>query len=342
MKPQVIVAPHFRRMAEIFDEPTLSHLHDIADVVWARDEPMSQMEFEAALQTATAVVFGTWHYGTQAIPQAGANLRFIFEVAGGHAHPGLNYGACFEREISVAGCAPAFGPAVAEMGVALALAAGRLIPFGDAAFRVGREEWLHDGNRGAVTMWNKTIGFVGAGGLSRSLQKLTDSFDPRYLVYDPWQDSSALRERGFVPVDLPVLFAESDFIFILAVPTPNNHHMVSRQLMELLAVHQTLVVISRAHLVDFAALRELLAAGRFRAAVDVFPSEPTPPDDPLRRLPNVVLSAHRAGAIPEALHEIGRMVVNDLKQLIAGGTDLRMQYATPDLISRLHRSPPPG
>ena len=106
--------------------------------------------------------------------------------------------------------------------------------------------------------------------------------------------------------------------------------------MELLAQHQTLVVISRAHLVDFAALRELLAAGRFRAAVDVFPSEPTPPDDPLRRLPNVVLSAHRAGAIPAALREIGRMVVDDLEQLIAGGTALRMQYATPDLISRLH------
>ena len=338
MKPQVIVAPHFRQMAEIFDKPTLSRLHDVADVVWARDEPMPQLEFEAALQTATAVVFGTWHYGSAAVPGAGDSLRFIFEVAGSHRHRALNYEACFERGISVGGCAPAFGPAVAEMALALALAAGRLIPSGDAAFRVGEEEWLHDGNRGAVTMWNKTIGLIGAGGLSRSLQQLTAPFSPRYLAFDPWQDQSVLQERGLQPVDLPELFTESDFIFVLAVPTPANRHMISRQLMELLGSHQTLVVISRAHLVDFDSMTELLAAGRFRAAIDVYPAEPTDPDDPLRQLPNVVLSAHRAGAIPEALHKIGRMVVDDLAELLRGGTDLRMQYADSQMISRLHGS----
>ena len=66
-----------------------------------------------------------------------------------------------------------------------------------------------------------------------------------------------------------------------------------------------LVLISRAHVVDFDALTELVLAGRFKAAIDVFPVEPLPLDHPIRRAPNAVLSGHRAGSVPEGLREIG-------------------------------------
>jgi phosphoglycerate dehydrogenase-like enzyme len=49
----------------------------------------------------------------------------------------------------------------------------------------------------------------------------------------------------------------------------------------------------------------------------------------------VILSAHRAGAVPEALLEIGRMVVDDLELLLAGRSPQRMQCATPDTVARL-------
>jgi phosphoglycerate dehydrogenase-like enzyme len=148
MKPKVIVAPDFRRMDEIFDGATLARLNHLVDVVWGRDGPMPQDTFLAALQDATAVVFGTWHYGLDAIPSAGSMLRYVFEVAGGHSHLDLNYAACFERGITVGGCAGAFGPAVAEMALALSLASARLVAEGDAAFRAGEELWLHDGTSG--------------------------------------------------------------------------------------------------------------------------------------------------------------------------------------------------
>jgi len=45
--------------------------------------------------------------------------------------------------------------------------------------------------------------------------------------------------------------------------------------------------------VDFDALTAKLATGDIRAAVDVFPEEPFPKDHPMRRLDNVILSAHR-------------------------------------------------
>jgi phosphoglycerate dehydrogenase-like enzyme len=322
-------------MEEIFDPPTLARLHDLVDVEWGRDGPMPQEAFIAALQDATAVVFGTWHYGSDAIRNAGPSLRYVFEVAGEHSHVDLNYPACFERGIKLGGCAAAFGPAVAEMALALSLASARLVAEGDAAFRIGEELWLHDGTVGAVTFFGKTVGFVGAGGLSRSLQPLLEPFGVRFLAYDPWLDDRALKDRGIESVDLPTLFDESDLVYVLAVPTADNRHLVSRALMERLDPLDILTVISRAHLVDFDALSDLVLAGRFRAAIDVFPTEPFDPNHRIRQAEGAVFSAHRAGAIPEALLEIGRMVVDDLEAIVAGREPARMQYATPDLIERM-------
>ncbi len=339
-EPKIVVAPHFRSMTEIFDPATLDRLHGLGEIVWGRDGPMPRADMAAALADATAVIFGTWEYGPAAVGEAGESLSFIFEVAGSHNHRKLNYRACLQRGIEVGSCAPAFGPAVAEMGLAMALAAGRLVGEGDAAFRVGREKWLHDGTVGAVTTWGKTIGFVGAGGLSLSLQQLLTPFQVRFVAYDPWLGEAALRARGIEPLDLADLFAVSDFIYVLATPTPDNHQMINAELMRSLSPHQTLVLLSRAHVIDFEAMTDLVLAGRFRVAIDVWPREPFDPDHRIRTARNAVFSAHRAGAIPEALFEIGRIVVHDLEHLLRGDDhDLRMQYATPEMVDRLH---PPG
>lgn len=335
MKPKVIVAPDFRQMAEIFDPVTLSRLDRMVDVVWGRDGPMPQEEFLSAIEEATAVVFGTWHYGHSAIDDAGDSLRYVYEVAGGLRHPDLDYATCFQRGITVGGCAPAFASVVAEMALALVLDAARLVSEGDRAFRLGEELWLHAGNEGAVTLFGKTFGFLGAGGISLSLQRLLEPFGGTLVAYDPWLDPDELAERSIEPVSLEQLFEVSDVVFVLAVPTPDNHGLVSRQLLERLRPTDILAVISRGHLVDFEAITDLVLDGRFRLAIDVFPREPLEHDHRIRQAPSAVFSAHRAGALPDALHEIGRMVVDDLEAVLAGREPTRMQYATPDLIARL-------
>jgi phosphoglycerate dehydrogenase-like enzyme len=168
--------------------------------------------------------------------------------------------------------------------------------------------------------------------LSRNLQRLLDPFAVRFIAHDPWLAAGDLRDRGIEPVDLPTLFSASDLVYVLAVPTPDNHQLVSRELMELLHPGSILAVMSRAHLVDFEALTDLVLADRFRAAIDVFPTEPFDAHHRIRRARSAVLSAHRAGAIPEALLEIGRMVVDDLESLLAGREPVRMQYATPEMV----------
>jgi phosphoglycerate dehydrogenase-like enzyme len=107
-----------------------------------------------------------------------------------------------------------------------------------------------------------------------------------------------------------------------------------KRLRELIRPDAVLVLVTRAHLVEFDALTELVLAGRFRAAIDVFPTEPLPQDHPIRRAPGVILSAHRAGSVPEGLQEIGRAVVDDLEAILAGLPPSCMQQAKPELIQR--------
>lgn len=331
-KPRVLLAPHFRQMGEIFAAPTLERLHGLAEIVWGRDDPMPRDQFIAALPTVDAVVFGTWHYGLEAIRHSGPDLRAVLEVAGGHTHADLDYEHLFARGVPVGSCAPAFGPVVAEMALALALTAARGVMYSDRGFRTNTELYLHDGNEGSFSLFGKTVGFIGCGGLSRGLQPLLAPFDVTILGYDPWIDDRDLDDRGIRPVGrLADIMGVCDVVFVLAVPTAGNRGMITRALLERLRPTDVLVLISRAHVVDFDALTELASAGRFRAGIDVFPEEPLPPAHPIRHAESTVLTAHLAGALPAALEEIGRMVVDDLKAIFGGTQPQRMQYATPSM-----------
>lgn len=334
----MIVAPHFRTMSEIFRQETLAELHTFAEVVWGTDGPVPQSQFDAALTTAAAVVFGTWSYGP--IDRAGDRLRAVLEVAGAHTHAAIGYSQCLERGIEVGGVAPAFGKAVAELGLGLTLVATRGISRADRDFRTGTELWLHAGNVGYDTLFGKTIGFVGCGGLSVELQRLLTPFDPVLLGFDPHPPDAALAARGITPVDLEDMFDSCDVIYVLASRTEANRGMVSAELMERLGPTKTLVVLSRAWLVDFDALTELVLAGRFRAAIDVFPEEPLAADHPIRGADAAVLSAHRAGAVADALLAIGDLVVNDLRAILTGIGERRMQYVTLDNADVLIQPPP--
>ena len=260
-------------------------------------------------------------------------LRAIVTVSG--AWPGdLDYEQCFERGVRVLSAAPAFAPAVAEMALGLALASSRDIVAGDRAMRDGTERWRREGNVDSFLLYGRSVGFVGFGAIARSLQKLLEPFHCSVCAFDPWLTDGELRAHGAEPAGLEALLESSDAIFVLATPTAKNAGLVSRQALERIRPSAVLVLVSRAHVVDFDALTELVLAGRFRAAIDVFPSEPLDPHHSIRAAPNAVLSAHRAGSVREALLGIGRMVVDDLEAVFRGLPPRQLQRAEPELIER--------
>ena len=334
MQEKVILDPSFRRLANIFTDADLARLHAAADIVWAQDEPMPEAEIDKVRADVVAIITGSWRQGDVArFPK----LRAILEVGGGFPSPqSLDYAACFSRSIRVLSCAPAFGPMVAEMGLGLALACARQIAWTDTAFRYGEPNWSHTSFPTEIgdtfTLYGKQAGFIGFGGLARALQPLLKPFDCPIQVYDPWLTPAYLRSQGVTPVDLDTLLATSRFIYVLAVPATSNKALLSREKLSLIRPDAVFLLLSRSHVVDFDALTELLAAGRVRAGIVVFPQEPLPKDHPIRRVKHAVLSSHRAGAMNESLQNVGRFVADDLEAICRGLVPQKMQVAQPEFI----------
>jgi phosphoglycerate dehydrogenase-like enzyme len=333
---KVIVDPHFRRMAEIFSAADAERLTKLVEVVWGRDDPMPLEGFEAAIPEAMAVVSAGWRYGS--VLDRAEELRAILTVGGGWP-PEIDYPDCQQRGIRVLSAAPAFAPAVAEMALGLALACCRDLVAEDRAMRAGVERFLSDaGTLDTFHLFGQRVGFVGFGNIGRQLRRLLEPFRCDVLAHDPWLTDAYLREEGVQPSSLRTLLQTSRFVFVLASPSSENEALLSRDLLELVSPDTVLVLVSRAHVVDFAALTDLVLAGRFRAGIDVYPSEPLSADHPIRGAAGAVLSPHRAGLTKDALWDIGRRVVDDLEAIVTGLPPHRLQVADPELASRYVRT----
>ena len=331
MKQKAIVDPHFRRMDEIFSPVDLARLHDLVDVVWGRDEPMPEADFLTALPETDIVISSGWRYG-DALERA-ERLRAIITVSG--AFPlELDYDQCYERRIRVLSVAPAFAPQVAEFCLGLAIASARDIAYGDRLMRHGEEKYLHEGNHGTFTLFDQPVGIIGYGGIARVLHQLLLPFRPKLYAYDAWLGVGYLRRQGVAPLPLADLLSQSRLIFALATPSVENQAMLSRDMLERIQPGGVLVLGSRAHIMDFDAATELTRQGRFKLATDVFPQEPLPADHPIRGAEHALLSAHRAGTVHEAMHELGQMVVDDVEALSRGLPPRRLQRAEPELSPR--------
>jgi phosphoglycerate dehydrogenase-like enzyme len=335
-RPKVIVDPHFRSLDDILSAADAVRLHELVEVVWGRDEPMPLADFGAALPDAVAVVSSGWRYGP--VPDDAEKLRAIITVSGGWP-PELDYERCFSRGIRVLSAAPAFAAAVAEMALALALACGRDLVAEDRALRAGEERFLNSaGTLDTSLLFGKPVGFVGFGNIGRQLRRLLEPFGCELRAFDPWLTDTYLRDEGVEPAGLEQLLESSRVVFVLATPTTENAALLSRDLLELVRPDAVLVLVSRAHVVDFDALTELVLAGRFRAAIDVFPDEPLDSGHPIRTASHAVLSPHRAGLVQEALRDIGTRVVDDLEAIVNGLPPRRLQTAEPELVRRYVRT----
>ncbi|MBA8794208.1 phosphoglycerate dehydrogenase-like enzyme [Friedmanniella endophytica] len=295
--------------------------------------------FDALLPEAFAVV------GQTDLPAArlerATRLRAVLNVEG-NFYPNVDYPTAFARGVRVLGCGPAYAQAVAEYALGLALDLARGISREDRAFRAGRERYLGDGNADAVLLRGADVGLIGLGNLGRALLPLLAPFRPRVRVFDPWLPDAVLAEAGVEPAGLDQVLGDSRFVFVLAAVTSENSEggrLLDAAALDRLPAGARVVFVSRAAMTDYDALLDRVEAGRFLAAVDVWPDEPVPADARARRLEGLVLSAHRAGGIPAAFAEIGELVLDDLTLLARALPPVRMQPAAPELVGRYRNRP---
>lgn len=167
----------------------------------------------------------------------------------------------------------------------------------------------------------KHLGIIGLGDIGSRLARRAQAFGMTVLAHDPalHPDHFALQEFGVFLADLESVLQTSDFISLHAPLTPATRHLLGARTLELVKPGATLINTARGGLIDEQALVAALQRGRLAGAVlDVREQEPPEEDDPLRELPNVILTPHVAGVTEESNRRTSFRVVRDVLRVLLG------------------------
>lgn len=330
MKPILILDNHFRKKDELFSAETFRALQDLCEVHGGRDMPMPRQQITELLPVASFYVASRPTLTGEEIRLA-KNLKATIEVSGAFRE-GLDYEACFDAGVEVLSCSPGFRNAVAEMSLAMMLAGGRGLIKEHEAFRVGTERWLDDREETDFTLYRQSIGFIGYGQISRETHRLLAPFSPKVMAYDPF-----LSDAGpdVELTDLQTLVEKCRIVVVAAVPSEQTRGILSAELIAKLQKGAMVILISRAWCADFPALIAAARAGRIQVATDVYPEEPVDKNDPIRNSANIILSPHRAAAVPGGRHLIGDMILHDLTAIIEGSPNRQLKKADPAMVEGL-------
>ncbi len=143
-----------------------------------------------------------------------------------------------------------------------------------------------------------TLGIIGFGQIGQAVARLARCFGLRVLAHRRPRSLAADGEWADIEfVDLEALFERSDIISLHCPLTPETAGLIGPDSLRRMKPSAFLLNTSRGPLVDEAALAEALDAGRIAGAgLDVLSREPPPPDNPLLRAQNCLVTPHLAWA----------------------------------------------
>ncbi|UFN51313.1 2-hydroxyacid dehydrogenase [Roseomonas sp. OT10] len=202
---------------------------------------------------------------------------------------------------------------VADLGMALLLAACRGICTGDRYVRAGK--WGKEGLPLARKATGKTLGILGLGRIGRAIAKRAAAFDMPIAYHD----IRAFDDVPYTYVDsLAGLAKHSDILMVAASGGAGSRGIVNAEVLDALGPDGILVNIARGSVVDEDALVQALQEKRIAGAgLDVFVDEPRTPEA-LWSMENVVLQPHRASATTETRIAMGDLVLANLAAQFAG------------------------
>jgi len=157
---------------------------------------------------------------------------------------------------------------------------------------------------GRTGVGDRTIGLLGCGEIGRAMARVAPAFEMAILYWDiaRFPDLEQRNEMRYVERD--DLFRRSDILSVHLPLTPATERSITAREFGLMKPDALFVNTARGKLVDQASLVAALRGRRLGgAALDVFDTEPLPPDDPLRALHddlayNVTLTPHSGSHVP--------------------------------------------
>ena len=208
--------------------------------------------------------------------------------------------------------------AAAEHTMALMLALLRHIP--DAHSSVRAEEWDRARYTGRE-LRGKTLGIIGLGKIGKAVARRAVGFEMRVLAADPYLTEEQAAEAGARLVGLGELLHRADVLTVHTPLTRQTRNLLGRSQLEATKPGAFVLNVARGGIVDEDALADGLRSGHLGgAAVDVYSTEPMSSDNPLRTVPNVVLTPHLGASTSEAQDRVGLEMAEQVLMALAGVT----------------------
>ena len=203
---------------------------------------------------------------------------------------------------------------VADHAIGLMLSAWRNIPALDRIVREGR--WEQEARIGSQpSLGGRTLGVVGLGHIGAAVARRAQALRLNVQWWGPRANDDAPWPRA---ESLLALAEASDILVVCARAEAANRGMISREVIEAVGPRGMIVNVGRGALIDEDALIAALKEGRlWRAGLDVFVEEPTPPER-WAEVPNAVLTTHSAGSSNEAVPLMVAQAIDNVQRFLAG------------------------
>lgn len=219
-------------------------------------------------------------------------------IVGSHGFNHIDHEAATEKGVMVINCAGFCTEEVSNHAILFVLACAKKLTIMHNLMQQGK--WGAETRNASSPMApveGQTLGLVALGNIARAVARKAQAFSMEVIAYDPYVGPWLAREyRVELVSSLDELARRSDFV---SVHTPLNNEtkgLIGESFFKAMKPNAYFINTCRGPTVDEAALIRALQSGEFAGAgLDVFEEEPTPADNPLLHMDNVIVTPHSAG-----------------------------------------------
>ncbi|MBT3284780.1 D-glycerate dehydrogenase [Candidatus Bathyarchaeota archaeon] len=283
MRPKVLISPDTKNIPEDVSDA----LKEYADVEYVR------RPYDDKLEGVVAILVGTEPINAGFLDKA-PDLKLVARF--GVGYDSVDVEECTQRGIMVTHTPEVLSSGVADHTWALILGYYKHIPYANSHVRT---RWAK--REGAVPFgWDtegKTLGILGLGRIGLEVLMRSRGFPMKVIYHDLIRKKKLEEKYGVEYVIFDKLLEKSDILTIHVDLNPSSRGIIGSEELEKMKTSSLIVNTSRGPVINESALVDALRNGKIAgAALDVFEKEPTPLDNTLLSMPNVLATPHIASA----------------------------------------------
>jgi D-3-phosphoglycerate dehydrogenase len=258
-----------------------------------------------------AAAFDALYVNSPRVPAAAvarADLRLKLVSRHGVGYDSVDVPALTKAGVLVANTPNAVPRPVATIALLFVLALSHRLMAKDRITREGN--WPARLDLMGTGLTGRTLGVIGAGRIGKELLRMARIFDLELLAADPYAETLELQYLGARHVPLEELLRASDFVVVACLLNDETRGLIGARELGLMKPGAYFINVARGPIADEKALYEALAARRIAGAgLDVFEQEPTPADNPILKLDNVIVTPHALCWTDELFGNIARTAI---------------------------------